>query len=192
MRSRKNVSNGWPDARADWVRNQRHDRQRPLLSSGQVIGKQHTLLFKRADVPAVRSRLGTAVISISYPTTVTADDANVQRSAKTAAVRALRQEAEALLPSRLAAMAANHGLQYRSVNVRSLSGRWGSCDSDRNIVLNLYLMLLPWELIDYVLLHELTHTIVKKHGPAFWQQMEQFDPKTPLHRKLIRDHQPTI
>ena len=72
------------------------------------------------------------------------------------------------------------------------SGRWGSCDSKRNIVLNLYLMELPWELIDYVLFHELTHTEVLRHGPDFWSAMKRVLPDVQRRRKAIKSYRPVV
>ena len=53
-------------------------------------------------------------------------------------------------------------------------------------------MQLPWELIDYVILHELTHTVVLRHGPDFWSALARVDSKVDNHRKAIRAYQPTL
>lgn len=81
---------------------------------------------------------------------------------------ALRQEAQFVLPSQLAKLAALHGFQYAGVKIRKNRSRWGSCSSKRMINLSFYLLLLPEHLIDYVLLHELCHTVQMNHSPAFW------------------------
>ena len=73
-----------------------------------------------------------------------------------------------------------------------MTSRWGSCDQQHNIVLNLFLMQLPWELIDYVLVHELAHTQVLRHGPDFWQLMERLLPDCRSLRRRMRDHQPVL
>jgi predicted metal-dependent hydrolase len=73
-----------------------------------------------------------------------------------------------------------------------LKGRWGSCDQDKNIVLNLFLMQLPWQLIDYVLLHELCHTMHLDHGPGFWQTFLMHKPTAKDLRREIRHYQPNF
>ena len=76
--------------------------------------------------------------------------------------------------------------------VKRLKSRWGSCDQHTNIILNIFLMQLPWECIDYVLLHELTHTNVLHHGPDFWLAMTQVLPNVTQLRKAMRDYQPIL
>jgi predicted metal-dependent hydrolase len=73
-----------------------------------------------------------------------------------------------------------------------MKSRWGSCDQHRNIVLNLFLIQLPWEQIDYVLLHELTHTEVLRHGPDFWRAMERVLSDVKQLRKAVRSAQPRV
>lgn len=82
-----------------------------------------------------------------------------------------RYEAKKLLPSRLKTLAENHRFQFQKVTIRNNKRNWGSCSAKNNISLNLQLMKLPDELIDYVLLHELVHTKIKNHGPKFWEML---------------------
>ncbi|MCK4466289.1 MAG: M48 family metallopeptidase, partial [Bacteroidales bacterium] len=51
---------------------------------------------------------------------------------------------------------------------------WGSCSSRNNINLNLHIMRLPEKLADYIILHELTHTVHKNHGKKFWSLLTEF------------------
>jgi len=81
---------------------------------------------------------------------------------------ALRRRAQSVLPAQLAELARLHGFQYSGVTIRKSRSRWGSCSTKKSINLSLYLMLLPEHLIEYVLLHELCHTVQMNHSPAFW------------------------
>jgi len=87
-----------------------------------------------------------------------------------------RCEAKINLPKRLKELADKHGFRYENVSIKNASTRWGSCSSVNNINLNLHLMRVPEHLIDYVLLHELAHTVVKNHGEKFWLLLEQVYP----------------
>jgi len=178
-------------ARRTWIDEQSHEQ--PELMDGQAVGKAHRLRFV-ADNSKTKpsSRLKAGEVVITYPGSIEARDPSVQKLAKTAAARALRSQAESLLPQRLALLAGKYDFDYRSVAVKQLKGRWGSCDSQKNIVLNLYLMQLPWDLIDYVLLHELTHTRILRHGPDFWRAMEAVLPNAKALKKSIRDYKPVL
>lgn len=178
-------------SRQAWIRSQH--RPDVLLKHGQAVGKGHHLQFiPKATAAKANGRISDTAIIISHPDTEQPDSQAAQLAARTACVRALRRQAEQLLPQRLATLAAAHGFTYRQVSIKQLKSRWGSCDHQTNIVLNLFLMQLPWELIDYVLLHELTHTRVLKHGPEFWHAMDTVLPKTAAFRKDLREYHPVL
>jgi predicted metal-dependent hydrolase len=84
-----------------------------------------------------------------------------------------RFEAHKILPSRLSELAQNHGFQFNRLTIRNNKRNWGSCSARNNISLNLQMMKLPDELIEYILLHELVHTRIKNHGPHFWQKLDE-------------------
>lgn len=177
------------ESRADWIK--AHRRPVRQLQDGQPIGKAHHLYFRAAPgTSKITSRLNHTEAVVHHPPTLELGHPEVQAVARRACVRALRLQAENLLPARLDALARQHGFNYQQVTIKQMKSRWGSCDRDRNIVLNLYLMELPWEHIDYVILHELTHTEVLRHGPDFWQAMERRLPDVKRLRKAVRATQP--
>jgi hypothetical protein len=88
-----------------------------------------------------------------------------------------RFEARKILPGRLAELAQIYGFQFNKVGIRNNKRNWGSCSGRNNISLNLQMMKLPEELIDYILLHELVHTKIKNHGPQFWEKLDEITGK---------------
>jgi len=84
-----------------------------------------------------------------------------------------RFEAKKILPPRLTELAQQHGFTFNRLTIRNNKRNWGSCSSRNNISLNLQMMKLPEELIDYILLHELVHTKIKNHGPLFWAKLDE-------------------
>ena len=90
----------------------------------------------------------------------------------TAEIEALRRQAKAELPPRLAALAARYGFTYNKVTIKHNATNWGSCSSKGNINLNLNILRLPLLLQDYVLLHELCHLRHQDHGHAFHLLLE--------------------
>jgi len=175
-----------------WItRNQHHASA--ALEHGQPIGKAHRLVFVSNNLTSqVHTRIVQNEVRIEHPEAVMPDTPKVQHAALKASIRALRKEAEALLPQRLATLSAQTGLSYRNVSVKQLKSRWGSCSSAKDITLNLFLMQLPWHLIDYVLLHELAHTKVMRHGEPFWRELEQHVLQPKQLRREIGAYQPTL
>ncbi len=178
-------------SKAGWIETMR-GQHRALLKDGQAIGKAHHLYFNQTTAGRVTSRLHAQEIRIGLPRNVSEQSPEAQARARSACVKALRQEAEALLPTRLQALAERGGYSYRGVAVKQLKSRWGSCSSMGDIALNLYLMQLPWQLIDYVLWHELAHTKVMRHGAPFWRELEQHVAHARELSKEIHTYQPTL
>ncbi len=77
-------------------------------------------------------------------------------------------------------------LPFGRLTIRQQKTRWGSCSSQNNISLNRYLVFLPKELMDYVIIHELVHTKVKNHGKEFWQLLETHYPDYKNAVKALR------
>ncbi len=84
-----------------------------------------------------------------------------------------RQAARRRLVDRLNYLAGKHDFQYNRVFIKNQKTRWGSCSGKNNINLNVNLVRLPDELIDYTILHELVHTRIKNHGQRFWAQLDR-------------------
>ncbi len=84
-----------------------------------------------------------------------------------------KTRAKNTLSGRLKFLAVKHGYTYNGVFIRNQKTRWGSCSTQNNISLNMKLLRLPDELIDYVILHELVHTRRKDHSKAFWSEMDK-------------------
>lgn len=182
---------GFAQSRLEWIR-QQLPVSRALLTEGHAIGKSHRLHFVTANIDKATVRLRQNEILVQYPVELSLSEPEVQAAAERGSLRALRLQAETLLPQRLHQLAEKHGYTYENVSVKRLKSRWGSCDQHRNITLNLYLMQLPWNCIDYVLLHELAHTRVMQHGPKFWAEMARVLPDVQQMRKLMRTYRPLL
>ncbi len=163
-----------------------------IFEHGMQIGKSHTLIIREAGVrqPTV-ARHGQQIIA-SLPPGSTTRDADVVRSIRDVVIEALRIEAKSYLTKRLAYLADQGGFSYEKVRFSHASGRWGSCSSNGTISLNIALMKLPFELIDYVLIHELSHTIHMNHSQEFWSVVETVDPRYKQHRRDLKKETPSI
>ena len=157
---------------------------------GMQIGKSHHIEVRLA--PRVNITHHGRRILVELPKGKTIHDGYVTQKVKEAVAAALRLEAKSYLPRRLAHLAEEHGYSYERVRFSHASGRWGSCSSNGTISLNIALMKLPFELIDYVIIHELAHTKEMNHSHAFWHLVGKADPAYQAHRKELREHTPSI
>jgi len=83
-------------------------------------------------------------------------------------------KAKQKLTSRLRYLAEKQGFTYNKATIRNQKTRWGSCSTKNNINLNMKLVLLPDELVDYVILHELVHTRIHDHSKQFWAELDLY------------------
>ena len=100
-----------------------------------------------------------------------------------------REVARKVLCRRIGELAQLHKFVYNRVSIRKQKTRWGSCSSKDNINLNMNLLHLPSELMDYVLLHELVHTRVKNHSKDFWDELDTIVPNSRQVDRRLKDYQ---
>jgi len=84
-----------------------------------------------------------------------------------------RAKAKRKLANKLRHLSERYGFAYNKVFIRNQRTRWGSCSHKNNISLNMKLVRLPDELMDYVILHELVHTRFKNHSNDFWTELDR-------------------
>jgi len=94
---------------------------------------------------------------------------------------------EVALP-RLRYFSDKYSLKVNQVRVKEQKTLWGSCSSKNNINLNYLLIMAPMKVIDYVIVHELVHTIHKNHSANFWQKVETIMPTYKEARCWLRDN----
>ena len=80
------------------------------------------------------------------------------------------------------------GVSPGDVSLCDFKARWGSCDADGRVKLNWRLTMLPPELRDYVIIHELSHLRELNHSAAFWRIVEKYCPNYRKYRKALRDY----
>jgi len=98
----------------------------------------------------------------------------------------LRHKGRQHLPLRLQWLAKQHDFHFQRCQIRSQKSRWGSCSGRDTISLNDRLLLAQPETVDYVLLHELCHTVHRNHSRAFWDLLAQTGTQAQSHRQALR------
>lgn len=126
------------------------------LTYPRMVGKARALEFLESRVEWVeQSRRRLAERAVHQPE-YTPDQ-----------IEQMRREAKKVLPERVALLAERFGFKYGRVAIRASRSKWGSCSGENNISLSLFLMTLPEHLRDYVIIHELCHTVHHNHSASF-------------------------
>lgn len=151
-----------------------HLPQMEQLSRQMTFDEQHefksrlcTVRFRRSNIKCVQPINVDGGLELRFPMQTDFYDEKVQRQIRLFLTDLLRNEAESYLPARAEKLAIECGFKYSHVSVKNAHTRWGSCSAKDNINLNIHLMRLPEYLSDFVILHELCHTVHKNHGAGF-------------------------
>ncbi len=138
----------------------------------------------------VKDRLPSATISGSLKT-ITFHVAD-KRSYKKEIERWYKDQTARIISERLPVIAARTGLSHNKVSIKRQSSRWASCSKKRNLNFNLLLAAAPVQVIDYVIVHELVHTVELNHSKKFWELVRATDPAYREHRVWLEDHSAAI
>lgn len=144
------------------------------------LGEELRLAFNRAEV---RGR----VLKLDSHLLVTLPNPESESAVEALVTRWYRQEALALFRERVAHYATRLGVAVSKIRLSSARTRWGSCNENGAVTLNLRLVQLPLRLVDYVVAHELAHLKEMNHSARFWAQVEEVLPDYREARKQLRD-----
>lgn len=171
-------------AKAAWIR--KHlDRQQqlpkaPVLASGAILHYlgQPLALTVAHGTPAL-TLTGTE-LRLCLP------NPNPQEATvKAALAEWYCAQAITYLPPRVAEFAAQLGVKPRGLKVRFYKSRWGSCNRRAELQFNWLIMMAPPEVIDYVVVHELSHLRHFNHSPAFWRTVASVMPDHERQRQWL-------
>jgi predicted metal-dependent hydrolase len=104
----------------------------------------------------------------------------------TAPYRIALKEARALVQERIRYFATLGNFSYGTISIRNQKSRWGSCSAAGNLSFNYRLIYLPTELVDYLLVHELSHTKHHNHSVTFWVEVGKYIPNHRAKRKELQ------
>ncbi len=103
-----------------------------------------------------------------------------------------RQRARQYLEEKTAVWSRIMNTDYGRIAIRDQATRWGSCSGKGNLNFNWRLVLLPEDLVDYVVVHELAHRFFMNHSKAFWSVVEKEIPDYRSRRKRLREYESDI
>ena len=176
-------------SKADWIsRHQDHFKQmrrdgysERRFVDGEVysyLGRSYSLVrYGPEETPAIRLFNGNFEVWANGP-----------RQTRALLEAWYRERAGEHIPSWVAYWSRRMGHEVPTILIRNQKQRWGSCNAKGELRLNWRIMLLPPELADYVIVHELAHVAVLNHSPAFWARVERFIPDYQERHERLSDY----
>ena len=107
-------------------------------------------------------------------------------------VNALADRALVTIPERVRYFAPLVGVTWGRITIRNQKTRWGSCTTKGNLNFNCLLMLVPPEVLDYVVIHELCHRKEMNHSDRFWAEVSRICPDYKACRKWLKENGHTL
>lgn len=186
--ARRSGIQAFVDAAGPWIRQRRaalDARRLPAAERGpfparlrlDAIGRLLPVTYVTAD--AARWRFGRDALTVAL----------VERepaAARRLLIGALKSLADRALAPRLIEWAERGNLRPSSVRWRNQKSRWGSCSSRGGISLNVRLLFLDPDVVDYVLVHELAHLDHPDHSPAFHARVASLLPQARALRRRLK------
>lgn len=103
-------------------------------------------------------------------------------------IRDLANQALEVIPKRVSYFAEIVGVTYGKITIRNQKSKWGSCSSKGNLNFNCLLMLMPTEVQDYIVVHELCHRKEMNHSPKFWAEVRKVLPDYEKQKSWLKEH----
>jgi predicted metal-dependent hydrolase len=104
----------------------------------------------------------------------------------------LAEQANIIIPPKVSYYSKLTRLNPTSIKIKKYTARWGSCNNKGELSFNYLLMMLPLDVIDYVIVHELCHLQHLNHSKDFWQLVTQYYPQQLAAKQWIKTHQSAL
>ena len=99
-----------------------------------------------------------------------------------------RQLARDVFARRAAHWGREMGVAFKSVRVKDQRSRWGSCTRKGSLNFNWRVAMAPPDVLDYLVIHELSHLLEMNHSRRFWAHVARWSPDYKAHRRWLREH----
>jgi len=140
------------------------------------LGSTLTLKLVKPQRPALQFKDGFTLSQTS------------QKRGEALFTRWYKEQALEVISARVTHYSQTYGYASARIRISSAKARWGSCSPNGSLNFTWRLVMAPLEVIDYVVLHELTHLKVKNHSRKFWRAVEIVCPEYKKQRKWLREH----
>lgn len=186
LRTSQKIIEAFVSSKAEWIEKSRQSqlaRQKFFPKRNFTPGELFWYLGKQYPLQLVPSQRPTLQFKLAF-----ALDMKSAALAKKRFENWYREQARLFLTERLQYFASLFNLHYEQIRITSARTRWGSCSGRGTISFTWRLIMAPPEIIDYVVLHELAHTVHHNHSQQFWQLVQSMQPDYAAKRKWLKQN----
>lgn len=152
-----------------------NDNNKDFLEYSKILylGQAYEPVFARTDKPVLQENL--LLVPEKYAGNM-----------KNKLSKWLKERALGVVENRLLYLSSQFNLDFSSVKLINSRVRWGSCDSTKNLAFNWRVIMLPPNLVDYIIVHELAHLKEMNHSKMFWFAVSKMMPNFDTERKKLK------
>lgn len=169
-----------------WIENKLREKKELIQKNSSIYSLKHVLLYGKkyeiafSDVPNVCYVEDFIILPNSK--------AGFPEEIKKTLNSYLTQLAKNILPKYVSSWGEKMSLCPTAIKIKNLKSKWGSCNGNGEIVLNVKLIHLPIRLIEYVVVHELCHLKNLNHSELFWKSVKIYFPDLDVVRKQLHEY----
>ncbi len=165
-----NEKKKWINEKRREVLEQKKKRKKRKFVSGEkflFLGEEYPLYFEKNPKQQ---------FSFSMENKKFIIDEGFKEYAEVLFIQWYKLAAKGIIQEKLNAISGAVGIKYNSMKITSAKKRWGSCSGKKNLNFSYRLILAPEFVVNYVIIHELAHTIEMNHSKKFWKIVESIYP----------------
>lgn len=166
--------------------------QRRDLIHGDVLQTGHRLFIRTTENERFISNISSHTITVSIPEQYEPSSDFVQKKIRAVINKVLKTKAEEIIIPLTRQLSEAYKFEVASIQIKNLISRWGSCSNKKDLTFSMYLIQLPKEYIEYVVFHELAHTVHLNHSRDFWNLVASYAPSYKQIRKELKNYSPDI
>jgi len=186
----KNEIDDFLEKHIDWIekRLKEYQKNKKLFLEGEkflFMGKEYPLVFRKEVETRGHKKIDEKKIVFDNAFIV---NEKYKDKAKETLIEFFKKEAKKYIPKRVEELAKKYNLTYNLVKINSAKRRWGSCSSKKNLNFSYRLIMASKNVIDYVIIHELSHLTHMDHSKSFWTIVSKRCPNYKTQEKWLKEN----
>jgi hypothetical protein len=149
------------------------------------LGRRYRLEVSEADISKVEVKLYQGKFIINYPQDLKNEEER-RKEIRNVLIEWYREHAKEKIKERVEKYKVKLDVEPNNVVVKKQKKRWGSCSSKGNLNFNWKIVMAPMSIVDYLVVHELTHLVHDNHSKEFWATVGSIVPDVKDKREWLK------
>lgn len=188
----KKMIDGFVQEKSSWIQKNLKKIKQTKIIKEYINGEKHLYFGKEYPLEVVsssevgRSRVGILNGKIKVELSKILPEEKHPEKIKEALLHWYLERGIEVITERVNHFSNNIGVNYQKIDLKKVSSIWGSCSPTNKLCFNRKLIMAPNAIVDYVIIHEVSHIVHRNHGREFWNLVHKYDNEYKTHRKWLK------